>query len=131
MEFKKNKSKEKPGNKSSIEVQNLERLKMIDELSARFEQKLHDKPSEISSGDILPNKRNNIVKNEVEKEEKKNYTISLNKRIIFELEEFLQDFGEFGETKSSFIQNAIMESIQKRKLLMKEKLLNKIKKLEG
>lgn len=131
MEFKKNKSKEKPGNKSSIEVRNLERLKMIDELSTRFEQKLHDKPSEISSGDILPNKRNNIVKNEVKKEEKKNYTISLNKRIIFELEEFLQDFGEFGETKSSFIQNAIMESIQKRKLLMKEKLLNKIKKLEG
>lgn len=110
MEFKKNKSK-----------QNLEKLNSIDELSVKLEQKLNIKPPEASQ-----NRQDGT-----EKEEKKNYTLSLSKKAIFELEEFLEDFGEFGETKSSFIQNAIMESIQKRKLLMKEKLLNKIKKLEG
>lgn len=114
MEFKKNKSK-----------QNLERLKSIDELSVKLEQKLNIKPPEVLEMRIQ-NRQDGT-----KKEEKKNYTLSLSKKTIFELEEFLEDFGEFGETKSSFIQNAIIESIQKRKLLMKEKLLNKIKKLEG
>lgn len=127
MEFKKNKSKQ-----DIEEIKNVEKLNSIDELSARLEERLSPKSPEISSDTILSKKRNNIARqNEIEKEEKKNYTVSLSKRIIFELEDFLEDFGEFGETKSSFIQNAIFESIEKRKLLMKQKLLNKIKKLES
>ncbi|MDO7253923.1 hypothetical protein [Helicobacter cappadocius] len=128
MEFKKN----KPKPSKVEEIGNLQKINSIDELSARFEQKLSTKPSEISSEAILSNKRNNMSgQSETEKEEKKNYTVSLSKKVISELEEFLEDFGEFGETKSSFIQNAIIESIEKRKFLMKEKLLNKIKKLES
>ncbi|PAF52955.1 hypothetical protein BKH42_08555 [Helicobacter sp. 13S00482-2] len=97
-------------------------LQKIDELSARFDEKLNlQKPIKSDLKDH----------NQEEKDEKKNYTISLKKKIIAELEEFLEDFGDFGETKSSFIQNAISNSINQRKLEMKEKLLDKIKKLEN
>lgn len=106
MQFKKSKQNIKKEEKDL-------KIAGIDELSARLDEKLKigHEPKE-------------------EKSEKKNYTISLSKKIIAELEEYLEDFGEFGESKSSFVENAIFQSIQKRKIEMKQKLLDKIKKLE-
>ncbi|PAF41036.1 hypothetical protein, partial [Helicobacter sp. 11S03491-1] len=118
IQFKK--SKQNPSKEK--ESQEDLKLQTIDELSAKLDEKLNLKKSQSI---------NTPIKQIQEKEEKKNYTISLSKKIITELEEFLGDFGEFGESKSSFIQQAIFESIQKRKFEMKEKLLNKIKKLES
>lgn len=117
MQFKKSKQNIKKEEKDL-------KIADIDELSARLDEKLK----------IGHEPKKTILKSQgsqkEEKSEKKNYTISLSKKIIAELEEYLEDFGEFGESKSSFVENAIFQSIQQRKIEMKQKLLDKIKKLE-
>ncbi|PAF50473.1 hypothetical protein [Helicobacter sp. 13S00477-4] len=118
MEFKKIKSKQ-------TSLENLTKIDEINRLSKKLEDKLGINAEEIHQKEITK------MNMELEKQEKKNYTISLSKKVIIELEEFLGDFGDFGETKSSFIQEAITQSIQNRKKQMKERLLDKIKKLEG
>lgn len=93
------------------------KIENIEELSQKFDKSV----KQDKSIQLTQKSSNN---------QKRNYTLYLSTNTINELEEFLKDFGEFKETKSSFIENAIEESIRNKKEAMKTKLLDKIRKLE-
>ncbi|AFI06658.1 hypothetical protein [Helicobacter cetorum] len=67
--------------------------------------------------------------NAKQKDEKKNFTISLSVKTMRDLEAYLKEFGIFNENKSSFIQEAIEEHLKRKKSTLKERLSELIKKL--
>ncbi|AFI04116.1 hypothetical protein [Helicobacter cetorum] len=72
---------------------------------------------------------NSTDKNTKQKDEKKNFTISLSVKTMRDLEDYLKEFGIFNENKSSFVQEAIEEHLRRKKSTLKERLSELIKKL--
>lgn len=61
---------------------------------------------------------------------KKVYSFSLNPKILVEVEEFLNEFGKKGESKSSFIEDSLRFYLEHRKTQLKEELEQKLKSLQ-
>lgn len=60
---------------------------------------------------------------------KKMYSFSLNSEILAKVEEFLNEFGKKGESKSSFIENSLRYYLDHRKTQLAEELEQKLKNL--
>lgn len=120
MEFKNTKKNGKDSNTlTSVENETVENK--LDALSDKF--------------DKAQNKEMQTSKMQVDKmsggdDDKKNYTLYLSKSVINELDNYLKEFGSFGENKSSFIQEAILERLQTKKQNMKKVLLEKLERLD-
>ncbi|AFI06570.1 hypothetical protein [Helicobacter cetorum] len=62
-------------------------------------------------------------------DKKKAYTLWISEQVMNDLEEHLKEFGAFKESKSMFIQNAIVFYLEHKKKEMKQMLLDKASRL--
>ena len=62
---------------------------------------------------------------------KRIFTFSINEELMGEIDEFLNEFGERGESKSSFTEEALRAYLSIKKANIKDCLLDKIKKLNS
>lgn len=62
---------------------------------------------------------------------KRNFTFTINEELMGEIDEFLNEFGERGESKSSFTEEALRAYLSVKKANIKDRLLDKIKKLNS
>ncbi len=62
---------------------------------------------------------------------KRIFTFSINEELMGEIDEFLNEFGERGESKSSFTEEALRAYLSIKKANIKDRLLDKIKKLNS
>lgn len=65
------------------------------------------------------------------KPKKRNYTFSIDEELINSIDEFLTDFGERGESKSFFVEEALKMHLLQKKANIKSRLLDKIEKLNS
>lgn len=66
-----------------------------------------------------------------EKGNKKVYSFSLDQQIVEEIEEFLNDFGERKESKSSFLENSLRFYLNHRKQNIEAELKSKLEKFKN
>ncbi len=111
-------------------------LQQIDELEKKFEEQeeqAQDTPlkQEPSTKEVKIPKKRGRKKSLLDEDKKKSFNISFSPSIIKELDEFLLEFGSFKETRSTFIEEALIRHLKHRKNTQEQKLLKQIEKLQN
>ncbi|MCQ2620943.1 hypothetical protein JT058_00555 [Helicobacter pylori] len=113
-------------------------LQQIDELEKKFEeqeeqtneQESHLK-QEISIKEIKTPKKRGRKKSVLDEDKKKSFNIAFSPSVIKELDEFLLEFGSFKETRSTFIEEALIRHLKHRKNTQEQKLLKQLERLQN
>ncbi|WRB95509.1 hypothetical protein KVC39_04705 [Helicobacter pylori] len=113
-------------------------LQQIDELEKKFEeqeeqtneQESHLK-QEISIKEIKTPKKRGRKKSVLDEDKKKSFNIAFSPCVIKELDEFLLEFGSFKETRSTFIEEALIRHLKHRKNTQEQKLLKQLERLQN
>ncbi|GAA9220986.1 hypothetical protein Taiwan894_11010 [Helicobacter pylori] len=112
-------------------------LQQIDELEKKFEQQeeqTNEQEShlkqEISIKEIKTPKKRGRKKYILDEDKKKSFNIAFSPSVIKELDEFLLEFGSFKETRSTFIEEALIRHLKYRKNTQEQKLLKQLEKLQ-
>ncbi|GAA7056329.1 hypothetical protein HpCHN10_09370 [Helicobacter pylori] len=112
-------------------------LQQIDELEKKFEQQeeqTNEQEShlkqEISIKEIKTPKKKGRKKYVLDEDKKKSFNIAFSPSVIKELDEFLLEFGSFKETRSTFIEEALIRHLKYRKNTQEQKLLKQLEKLQ-
>ncbi len=100
-------------------------LQQIDELEKKFEQQ------EISIKEIKTPKKRGRKKSVLDEDKKKSFNIAFSPSVIKELDEFLLEFGSFKETRSTFIEEALIRHLKHRKNTQEQKLLKQLERLQN
>ncbi len=111
-------------NKHNKEHTNMD-LQQIDELEKKFEQQ------EISIKEIKTPKKRGRKKSVLDEDKKKSFNIAFSPCVIKELDEFLLEFGSFKETRSTFIEEALIRHLKHRKNTQEQKLLKQLERLQN
>ncbi|AFI05470.1 hypothetical protein [Helicobacter cetorum] len=112
-------------------------LQQIDELEKKFEeqeeQQAQDTPleQEPSIKEVKTPKKRGRKKSLLDEDKKKSFNIAFSPSVIKELDEFLLEFGSFKETRSTFIEEALIRHLKHRKNTQEQKLLKQIEKLKN
>ncbi len=106
-------------------------LQQIDELEKKFEQQEEQtNEQEISIKEIKTPKKRGRKKYVLDEDKKKSFNIAFSPSVIKELDEFLLEFGSFKETRSTFIEEALIRNLKYRKNTQEQKLLKQLEKLQ-
>ncbi len=106
-------------------------LQQIDELEKKFEQQEEQtNEQEISIKEIKTPKKGGRKKYVLDEDKKKSFNIAFSPSVIKELDEFLLEFGSFKETRSTFIEEALIRHLKYRKNTQEQKLLKQLEKLQ-
>ncbi|WP_231254055.1 hypothetical protein [Helicobacter pylori] len=111
-------------------------LQQIDELEKKFEQQeeqAQDTPlkQEPSIKEIKTPKKRGRKKSVLDEDRKKSFNIAFSPSVIKELDEFLLEFGSFKETRSTFIEEALIRHLKHRKNTQEQKLLKQLERLQN
>ncbi|RVZ44358.1 hypothetical protein [Helicobacter pylori] len=111
-------------------------LQQIDELEKKFEEQeeqAQDTPlkQESSTKEVKIPKKRGRKKSLLDEDKKKSFNIAFSPCVIKELDEFLLEFGSFKETRSTFIEEALIRHLKHRKNTQEQKLLKQIEKLQN
>ncbi|UOR90010.1 hypothetical protein [Helicobacter pylori] len=113
-------------------------LQQIDELEKKFEQQeeqTNEQEShlkqEISIREIKTPKKRGRKKSLLDEDKKKSFNIAFSPCVIKELDEFLLEFGSFKETRSTFIEEALIRHLKHRKNTQEQKLLKQLERLQN
>ncbi|MFP6184143.1 hypothetical protein ACLGBW_04810 [Helicobacter pylori] len=111
-------------------------LQQIDELEKKFEEQeeqAQDTPlkQEISIKEIKTPKKRGRKKSVLDEDKKKSFNIAFSPCVIKELDEFLLEFGSFKETRSTFIEEALIRHLKHRKNTQEQKLLKQLERLQN
>ncbi|WP_181325538.1 hypothetical protein [Helicobacter pylori] len=113
-------------------------LQQIDELEKKFEQQeeqTNEQEShlkqEINIKEIKIPKKRGRKKNLLDEDKKKSFNIAFSPCVIKELDEFLLEFGSFKETRSTFIEEALIRHLKHRKNTQEQKLLKQLERLQN
>ncbi|PDW16724.1 hypothetical protein BB409_01810 [Helicobacter pylori] len=111
-------------------------LQQIDELEKKFEEQeeqAQDTPlkQEPSTKEVKIPKKRGRKKSLLDEDKKKSFNISFSPSIIKELDEFLLEFGSFKETRSTFIEEALIRHLKHRKNTQEQKLLKQLERLQN
>ncbi|GAA9090136.1 hypothetical protein Taitung35_14960 [Helicobacter pylori] len=112
-------------------------LQQIDELEKKFEQQeeqTNEQEShlkqEISIKEIKTPKKRGRKKSVLDEDKKKSFNIAFSPSVIKKLDEFLLEFGSFKETRSTFIEEALIRYLKYRENTQEQKLLKQLEKLQ-
>ncbi len=110
-------------------------LQQIDELEKKFEEQeeqAQDTPlkQEPSTKEVKIPKKRGRKKSLLDEDKKKSFNIAFSPCVIKELDEFLLEFGSFKETRSTFIEEALIRHLKHRKNTQEQKLLKQLEKLQ-
>ncbi len=110
-------------------------LQQIDELEKKFEEQeeqAQDTPlkQEPSIKEIKTPKKRGRKKYVLDEDKKKSFNIAFSPSVIKKLDEFLLEFGSFKETRSTFIEEALIRHLKHRKNTQEQKLLKQLEKLQ-
>ncbi|MCQ2986777.1 hypothetical protein JT194_03475 [Helicobacter pylori] len=111
-------------------------LQQIDELEKKFEeqeeqaQDSHVKQEPSTKEVKIPKKRGR-KKSLLDEDKKKSFNIAFSPCVIKELDEFLLEFGSFKETRSTFIEEALIRHLKHRKNTQEQKLLKQLERLQN
>ncbi len=113
-------------------------LQQIDELEKKFEQQeeqTNEQEShlkqEINIKEIKTPKKRGRKKSLLDEDKKKSFNIAFSPCVIKELDEFLLEFGSFKETRSTFIEEALIRHLKHRKNTQEQKLLKQLERLQN
>ncbi|GAA8410489.1 hypothetical protein HpNP44_10260 [Helicobacter pylori] len=113
-------------------------LQQIDELEKKFEQQeeqTNEQEShlkqEINIKEIKTPKKRGRKKYVLDEDKKKSFNIAFSPCVIKELDEFLLEFGSFKETRSTFIEEALIRHLKHRKNTQQQKLLKQLERLQN
>ncbi len=107
-------------------------LQQIDELEKKFEQQEEQtNEQEISIKEIKTPKKRGRKKYVLDEDKKKSFNIVFSPCVIKELDEFLLEFGSFKETRSTFIEEALIRHLKHRKNTQEQKLLKQLERLQN
>ncbi|WQZ43660.1 hypothetical protein E5Q01_00425 [Helicobacter pylori] len=113
-------------------------LQQINELEKKFEQQeeqTNEQEShlkqEISIKEIKTPKKRGHKKYVLDEDKKKSFNIAFSPSVIKELDEFLLEFGSFKETRSTFIEEALIRHLKHRKNTQEQKLLKQLERLQN
>ncbi|MCG3069521.1 hypothetical protein ACLGBA_07780 [Helicobacter pylori] len=111
-------------------------LQQIDELEKKFEQQeeqAQDTPlkQEPSTKEVKTPKKRGRKKYVLDEDKKKSFNIAFSPSVIKELDEFLLEFGSFKETRSTFIEEALIRHLKYRKNTQEQKLLKQLERLQN
>ncbi len=113
-------------------------LQQIDELEKKFEQQEEQTSEqeshlkqEISIKEIKTPKKRGRKKYVLDEDKKKSFNIAFSPSVIKELDEFLLEFGSFKETRSTFIEEALIRYLKHRKNTQEQKLLKQLERLQS
>ncbi|MFP6344720.1 hypothetical protein ACLGEM_07490 [Helicobacter pylori] len=107
-------------------------LQQIDELEKKFEEQeeqTNEQESHLKQEIKTPKKRGR-KKSLLDEDKKKSFNIAFSPCVIKELDEFLLEFGSFKETRSTFIEEALIRHLKHRKNTQEQKLLKQLEKLQ-
>ncbi|MGN8372388.1 hypothetical protein ACR9J5_07050 [Helicobacter pylori] len=111
-------------------------LQQIDELEKKFEEQeeqAQDTPlkQEPSTKEVKTPKKRGRKKSLLDEDKKKSFNIAFSPCVIKELDEFLLEFGSFKETRSAFIEEALIGHLKHRKNTQEQKLLKQLERLQN
>ncbi|EJC54781.1 hypothetical protein B0X52_07805 [Helicobacter pylori] len=111
-------------------------LQQIDELEKKFEEQeeqAQDTPlkQEPSTKEVKIPKKRERKKSLLDEYKKKSFNIAFSPCVIKELDEFLLEFGSFKETRSTFIEEALIRHLKHRKNTQEQKLLKQLERLQN
>ncbi len=107
-------------------------LQQIDELEKKFEQQEEQtNEQEISIKEIKTPKKRGRKKSLLDEDKKKSFNIAFSPCVIKKLDEFLLEFGSFKETRSTFIEEALIRHLKYRNKHQEQKLLKQLEKLQN
>ncbi|WRB06885.1 hypothetical protein KVL72_03090 [Helicobacter pylori] len=111
-------------------------LQQIDELEKKFEEQeeqAQDTPlkQEPSTKEVKIPKKKERKKSLLDEYKKKSFNIAFSPCVIKELDEFLLEFGSFKETRSTFIEEALIRHLKHRKNTQEQKLLKQLERLQN
>ncbi|WQW97877.1 hypothetical protein FE357_07305 [Helicobacter pylori] len=111
-------------------------LQQIAELEKKFEEQeeqAQDTPlkQEPSTKEVKIPKKRGRKKSLLDKDKKKSFNIAFSPCVIKELDEFLLEFGSFKETRSTFIEEALIRHLKHRKNTQEQKLLKQLERLQN
>ncbi|MGL2897691.1 hypothetical protein ACQKBQ_06430 [Helicobacter pylori] len=111
-------------------------LQQIDELEKKFEEQeeqAQDTPlkQEPSTKEVKVPKKRERKKSLLDEYKKKSFNIAFSPCVIKELDEFLLEFGSFKETRSTFIEEALIRHLKHRKNTQEQKLLKQLERLQN
>ncbi|GAA9704075.1 hypothetical protein VN0011_08590 [Helicobacter pylori] len=111
-------------------------LQQIDELEKKFEEQeeqAQDTPlkQEPSTKEVKIPKKRGRKKSLLDEDKKKSFNITFSPCVIKELDEFLLEFGSFKETRSTFIEEALIRHLKHRKNTQEQKLLKQLERLQN
>ncbi|WP_120938246.1 hypothetical protein [Helicobacter pylori] len=111
-------------------------LQQIDELEKKFEEQeeqAKDTPlkQEPSTKEVKISKKRGRKKSLLDEDKKKSFNIAFSPCVIKELDEFLLEFGSFKETRSTFIEEALIRHLKHRKNTQEQKLLKQLERLQN
>ncbi|MCQ2948227.1 hypothetical protein JT185_07210 [Helicobacter pylori] len=111
-------------------------LQQIDELEKKFEEQeeqAQDTPpkQEPSIKEVKIPKKRGRKKSLLDEDKKKSFNIAFSPSVIKELDEFLLEFGSFKETRSTFIEEALIRHLKHRKNTQEQKLLKQLERLQN
>ncbi|WRF16534.1 hypothetical protein KVC15_04815 [Helicobacter pylori] len=108
-------------------------LQQIDELEKKFEEQeeqTNEQESHLKQEIKTPKKRGR-KKYVLDEDKKKSFNIAFSPCVIKELDEFLLEFGSFKETRSTFIEEALIRHLKHRKNTQEQKLLKQLERLQN
>ncbi|WP_120920618.1 hypothetical protein [Helicobacter pylori] len=111
-------------------------LQQIDELEKKFEEQeeqAQDTPlkQEPSTKEVKIPKKRGRKKSLLDEYKKKSFNIAFSPCVIKKLDEFLLEFGSFKETRSTFIEEALIRHLKHRKNTQEQKLLKQLERLQN
>ncbi len=111
-------------------------LQQIDELEKKFEEQeeqAQDTPikREPSTKEVKIPKKRGRKKSLLDEDKKKSFNIAFSPCVIKKLDEFLLEFGSFKETRSTFIEEALIRHLKHRKNTQEQKLLKQLERLQN
>ncbi len=111
-------------------------LQQIDELEKKFEEQeeqAQDTPlkQEPSTKEVKIPKKRGRKKSLLDEDKKKSFNIAFSPCVIKKLDEFLLEFGSFKETRSTFIEEALIRHLKHRKNTQEQKLLKQLERLQN
>ncbi len=128
MRFRRVKKRKNKHNKEHTSMD----LQQIDELEKKFEQQEEQtNEQEISIKEIKTPKKRGRKKYVLDEDKKKSFNIAFSPCVIKELDEFLLEFGSFKETRSTFIEEALIRHLKHRKNTQEQKLLKQLERLQN
>ncbi len=132
MRFRRVKKRKSKHNKEHTSMD----LQQIDELEKKFEEQeeqAQDTPlkQEPSTKEVKIPKKRGRKKSLLDEDKKKSFNIAFSPSVIKELDEFLLEFGSFKETRSTFIEEALIRHLKHRKNTQEQKLLKQLERLQN